>query len=144
MVKPSVPGVPKWAIDHPVVYAPRKTVAMKTSGAQQKATATPSDEARSKQQNLAEWRGPCCDGTHFWGHGKGFDDGRGGRIYKCGNSKCRKLLPRLTPEEQEKHRSAGHCVYCLAESLMANGKMSKEEAKAEAAAIFATVAEGFD
>jgi hypothetical protein len=34
-----------------------------------------------------------------------------------------------------------HCVYCLAQTLMANGKMSKEDAKEEAQAIFATAAE---
>ena len=141
MVKPThtgpLVGCPKWAIDHPVCH-PASSSIKKASTQPSKQS---SDKPRGPQQNLIEWRGTCCDGTHFWGHGQGFDDGRGCKIYKCDNSKCRKLLPYLPHEAQEKLRSPMHCVYCLAQTLMANGKMSKEDAKEEAQAIFATAAE---
>lgn len=96
-----------------------------------------------KQQNLAAFRCGDCDGTHFWGHGNGHNDGKGGNIYKC--SKCRKPLKYLPREEQEKRLAACNCVYCLAARLMKDGKLSKEEARAEAELILAMPSDdGFD
>ena len=38
----------------------------------------------------AEHKGPCCGGTKQWGDGKGHDDGRGNRVFKC--HACYKIL----------------------------------------------------
>ena len=81
--------------------------------------------AQSKSQALNEFLGPCCGGTHFWGHSNGCNDGRGGKYWKCNND-CRRPLKYLAPEEQEKRRA--RCVHCLALPLEAEG-MSKADAR---------------
>lgn len=53
-----------------------------------------SGHSQSGGGGQAQYRGPCCGGTRVWGDGKGYDDGHGGRVWRCGNSSCRKLLPR--------------------------------------------------
>ena len=73
---------------------------------------------------LNESLGPCCGGKHFWGHGNGCNDGRGGKYWKC-NYGCRRPLKYLAPDEQEKRRA--RCVHCLALPLEAEG-MSKADA----------------
>ena len=49
---------------------------------------------------LPEWRGPCCGGSHYWGHGNGHKAHNDGKIYKCGA--CNQVLKqKLSPSEQK-------------------------------------------
>ena len=90
-------------------------------------------QAPTGKQNLAVFRCEDCNGTAFWGHGNGYDDGKGGKTYRCGDSKCRKILKFLPPEEVQKRKDACGCVSCLTEVFIKQG-MGKEEARAEAKA----------
>ena len=81
-----------------------------------------------------EFRGPCCGGSHFWGHGNGFDNGKGGKFYKCDG--CKKPLVYLEPVEQEKRRE--RCVHCLALPLIAQG-IDRDEARSLAEAGLAAL-----
>ena len=61
-----------------------------------------SDEPKGKRPagGALEWRGPCCGGTMVWGKGNGYKPARGGdREYRCGNSGCRKLLPKPSTQD---------------------------------------------
>ena len=87
--------MPRTALDIPVVEP--------STASQQRKRGRSGDHAISKNKRgggggggLPEWRGPCCGGTMSWGKGRGYDDGKGGRVWKCGNSSCNKLLPRPT------------------------------------------------
>ena len=88
-----------------------------------------------KKQNLAVFRCEACSGTAFWGHGDGYDNGNGGKTYRCGNSSCKKILPRLPPDEVQRRKEACGCLYCLTEVFMKEQGMSKEDARKEAKAV---------
>lgn len=81
---------------------------------------------KGKSMHLKAFAGPCCNGDHFWGHGKGHKGPGGYRVYKC--SECRKMLQQLSEQEQLKRRIACTCPYCFAERMEAQG-MSAAEAK---------------
>ena len=52
-----------------------------------------------------QWCGPCCGGSHYWGHGKGHKAHNGGKIYKCGA--CNQVLKqKLSPTEQIQQKTA--------------------------------------
>ena len=54
---------------------------------------------------LPEWRGPCCGGSHYWGHGNGHKAHNDGKIYKCGA--CNQVLKqKLSPTEQIQQKTA--------------------------------------
>ena len=52
---------------------------------------------KKKMHDKTAWHGPCCGGSHYWGHGAGHDAKAGGRWYRC--SKCKKSVTKLTPEQ---------------------------------------------
>ena len=60
----------------------------------------------SKAKNKAEWRGPCCGGTHFWGHGEGHKSkfAGGSRYWVCGQ--CKQLLKEKLTDEEQLERAA--------------------------------------
>ena len=85
-------------MDIPVV-APSTT---KPSSKKRAAAGVSSDEPEGKRPagGALEWRGPCCGGTMVWGKGNGYKPARGGdREYRCGNSGCRKLLPKPSTQD---------------------------------------------
>ena len=133
--------MPRAMIGEQMVGPPAKKVRVTDNALVQPRTSGSIPEApktKGKQQNLAAFRCGDCDGTHFWGHGGGHDNGKGGKYYKC--SKCRKTLPFLPQHEQDKRNDECSCVYCLAARLMKKGK-SRAEAMAEAEGVLADAAE---
>ena len=90
--------MPREMMDIPVV-APSTT---KPSSKKRAAAGVSSDEPEGKRPagGALEWRGPCCGGTMVWGKGNGYKPARGGdREYRCGNSGCRKLLPKPSTQD---------------------------------------------
>ena len=67
---------------------------------------TPTTTGKNEKKVCAvEWRGPCCGGLHFWGHGPGHNTPYGHK-YMCGVSGCRKWLPKLPPGQQAKRHAS--------------------------------------
>ena len=103
------PATPRYAIDMPEFTPSRKpklhgTVNPLASPNTTKASRhLPRDERfeASWAKCKEEWRGKdCCSGTHYHGHDAGHDIGESQRVWKCGVGMCRKVLPRLTTDEQ--------------------------------------------
>ena len=95
----------------------------------------------AKSQKLKEFLGPCCGGSHFWGHGNGFDNGKGGKFWKCNNG-CKKPLNVLPLEEQEKRRAL--CVHCQALAIQAAATTAMTTAEARELAELAMEAYAMD
>ena len=63
-----------------------------------------SSETKHKSKSAPEWNGPCCGGTHYWGHGAGCTSRYGGgKYYKCGQ--CRKVLAEKLNEDEMLERA---------------------------------------
>ena len=90
--------VPRTAIDMRTVEPAKK---MRTSTGNALVVEQGQDASRAKSQKLKEFLGPCCGGSHFWGHGNGFNNGKGSTFWKCNNG-CKKPLKFLPLEEQER------------------------------------------
>lgn len=133
--------MPRSMIDEAMVVPSAKKVRVSDNALVQPRGNDTTAVPKGKQQNLAAFRCEACDGTHFWGHGDGHSDGKGGKFYRCSNSKCKKRVPYLPPHEQLIRKAKCGCVYCLVAKLMKDGKRSKEEARAEAEALLAAAAE---
>ena len=71
-----------------------------------------------------EWCGPCCGGSHYWGHGNGHKAHNDGKIYKCGA--CNQVLKqKLSPTEQIQQKTAAE----EARLLQDIGAMNDDEFK---------------
>ena len=86
------------------VATPNYALDMRTVGVSKIIAKRPQNECSKpqytpKSKNLAIWRGPCCNGYHYWGHGEGHGP-KGAKYWKCGDSKCRRTLPVLTTAQQ--------------------------------------------
>ena len=94
-------GVPRGMIDMPTVEPSRPPHGSSTS-VDKKRNRPATGRAAGCQ---TQWLGPCCGGSHYWGHGKGHKAHNGGKIYKCGA--CNQVLKqKLSPTEQIQQKTA--------------------------------------
>lgn len=86
---------------------------------------------------LQEWACAACDGTHFWGHGSGKDPKKAGpkyaaekreRVWVCGVSTCRAVLPELDAAQQAEAAAWAQLVAGIG---LADAREIKAEAEAE-------------
>ena len=63
-----------------------------------------SGEPEGQYRNAPEWRGPCCEGFHWWGHGAGYAVKNAATEceWRCMESRCRKKLEKKVPEAEYK------------------------------------------
>ena len=105
--------IPRTSIDMPIVEPTRKRSL--------DATASTSVGVKDKiYKSAVEWRGPCCSGSHWWGHGGGHKAQNGGRVYKCGE--CKQVLTtKLCPAEQKvaKKEACENAIIAMTDSELA-------------------------
>ena len=106
--------VPKAYLDVPFVEPSAK--AQRVAREQEAAAARAKKEANAAKEKALD--GACnvdracaaCGGAHYWGNGPGCDPKTLGpafksekrpRLWLCGASKCRKVLPELSPAQQK-------------------------------------------